>query len=154
MELDRSGIVCANQIFLSPKMELNRSQIVSVNDIVRSIEQLNSSIGLVDLQQVSYHGHPDHLGHHGHHDHHGNHKHNDQGSYLFLLCHLICCTPGFYIMIYLANWQNWHKKAHQRHAAYQSSLIWLSHDCPETCQEAIQYLETKTWEVEKTFARS
>ena len=36
-------------------MEINGSEIVTVNDIVRSLEQLNSSIGLYDLQQVSYH---------------------------------------------------------------------------------------------------
>ena len=46
-------------------MELNGSQTVTVNDIVRSLEQLNSSIGLYDLQQVSFHGHH---GQHGHYD--------------------------------------------------------------------------------------
>ena len=37
-------------------MEFNGSQTVTVNDIVRSLEQLNSSIGLYDLQQVYHHG--------------------------------------------------------------------------------------------------
>ena len=35
-------------------MEVNGSEIVTVNDIVESLERLNSTIGLNDLEQVSY----------------------------------------------------------------------------------------------------
>ena len=39
---------------LIQEMELNGSEIVTVNDIVESLERLNSTIGLNDLEQVYY----------------------------------------------------------------------------------------------------